>query len=51
MVSWLVTTPTISGHEEPANAASPQVFDYDWGLQDDFMGLATIDLTTLDLDK
>ncbi|XP_066982957.1 multiple C2 and transmembrane domain-containing protein isoform X18 [Macrobrachium rosenbergii] len=28
-----------------------KVFDYDWGLQDDFMGLASIDLTTLDLDK
>lgn len=27
------------------------MFDYDWGLQDDFMGLANIDLTTLELEK
>lgn len=26
-----------------------QVFDYDWGLQDDFMGAAQLDLTQLDL--
>lgn len=29
----------------------PQVFDYDWGLQDDFMGSAKIDLTQLELGK
>ncbi|MPC21901.1 Multiple C2 and transmembrane domain-containing protein 1 [Portunus trituberculatus] len=46
-----MVTPTFPGCEEPPNATSLQVFDYDWGLQDDFMGLATIDLTTLDLDK
>lgn len=28
-----------------------QVFDYDWGLQDDFMGSAKIDLTQLELGK
>ncbi|KAI5710196.1 hypothetical protein M8J75_006559 [Diaphorina citri] len=28
-----------------------QVFDYDWGLQDDFMGSASIDLTTLELGR
>lgn len=28
-----------------------QVFDYDWGLQDDFMGSVYIDLTKLDLGK
>lgn len=28
-----------------------QVFDYDWGLQDDFMGAAQIDLTLLELGK
>lgn len=26
-----------------------QVFDYDWGLQDDFMGAAQLDLTQFDL--
>lgn len=26
-----------------------QVFDYDWGLQDDFMGAALLELTQLDL--
>lgn len=30
---------------------SLQVFDYDWGLQDDFMGSAKIDLTQLELGK
>ncbi|XP_045134020.1 multiple C2 and transmembrane domain-containing protein-like isoform X3 [Portunus trituberculatus] len=39
------------GIEDPFEPVSVKVFDYDWGLQDDFMGLATIDLTTLDLDK
>jgi hypothetical protein len=28
-----------------------QVFDYDWGLQDDFMGSAYLDLTKLELGK
>ena len=28
-----------------------QVFDYDWGLQDDFMGSAVLDLTRLDLGR
>jgi hypothetical protein len=28
-----------------------QVFDYDWGLQDDFMGCAYLDLTKLELGK
>lgn len=28
-----------------------QVFDYDWGLQDDFMGSAKIDLTHLELGR
>ncbi|XP_050731205.1 uncharacterized protein LOC127005898 isoform X9 [Eriocheir sinensis] len=37
--------------EDPFEPVTVKVFDYDWGLQDDFMGLATIDLTTLDLDK
>lgn len=26
-----------------------QVFDYDWGLQDDFMGAAQLELVQLDL--
>lgn len=28
-----------------------QVFDYDWGLQDDFMGSAKIDLRTIELSR
>lgn len=28
-----------------------QVFDYDWGLQDDFMGAAQFDLAQLDLGQ
>jgi hypothetical protein len=28
-----------------------QVFDYDWGLQDDFMGSAYLDLTKFELGK
>lgn len=28
-----------------------QVFDYDWGLQDDFMGSAKLCLTTLELNR
>ncbi|XP_042872234.1 multiple C2 and transmembrane domain-containing protein-like isoform X5 [Penaeus japonicus] len=39
------------GIEDPFEPVSVKVFDYDWGLQDDFMGLAHIDLTTLELDK
>lgn len=39
------------GIEDPFEPVSVKVFDYDWGLQDDFMGLAVIDLTTLELDK
>ncbi|XP_049818190.1 multiple C2 and transmembrane domain-containing protein-like isoform X3 [Aethina tumida] len=35
--------------EDPFLPISIKVFDYDWGLQDDFMGSATLDLTTLDL--
>lgn len=31
--------------------ARKQVFDYDWGLQDDFMGSATLDLTQLELGR
>ncbi|XP_069947507.1 multiple C2 and transmembrane domain-containing protein isoform X2 [Cherax quadricarinatus] len=37
--------------EDPFEPVMVKVFDYDWGLQDDFMGLASIDLTTLELDK
>lgn len=29
----------------------PKVFDYDWGLQDDFLGAATFDLNQLELNK
>lgn len=28
-----------------------QVFDYDWGLQDDFMGSCYLDLTALELGR
>lgn len=28
-----------------------QVFDYDWGLQDDFMGSCHLDLTALELGR
>ncbi|KAJ8678421.1 hypothetical protein QAD02_014208 [Eretmocerus hayati] len=28
-----------------------RVFDYDWGLQDDFMGAAMLDLTKFDLGR
>jgi hypothetical protein len=27
------------------------VFDYDWGVQDDFLGAATFDLNQLELNK
>ncbi|XP_069158237.1 multiple C2 and transmembrane domain-containing protein isoform X3 [Procambarus clarkii] len=37
--------------EDPFEPVMVKVFDYDWGLQDDFMGLASIDLSTLELDK
>ncbi|KAG7170820.1 Multiple C2 and transmembrane domain-containing protein-like 2 [Homarus americanus] len=37
--------------EDPFEPVVVKVFDYDWGLQDDFMGLASIDLATLELDK
>jgi hypothetical protein len=28
-----------------------QVFDYDWGLQDDFMGSCQLDITALELGR
>ncbi|CAG9813194.1 unnamed protein product [Phaedon cochleariae] len=37
--------------EDPFIPISIKVFDYDWGLQDDFMGSATLDLTSLDLSR
>ncbi|XP_039954428.1 multiple C2 and transmembrane domain-containing protein isoform X1 [Bactrocera tryoni] len=37
--------------EDPFLPINVKVFDYDWGLQDDFMGSAQIDLTTLELGK
>ncbi|XP_066262385.1 multiple C2 and transmembrane domain-containing protein isoform X3 [Euwallacea similis] len=37
--------------EDPFLPISIKVFDYDWGLQDDFMGSAFLDLTTLDLGR
>uniref|UniRef100_A0A6P7FUY8 Multiple C2 and transmembrane domain-containing protein-like n=1 Tax=Diabrotica virgifera virgifera TaxID=50390 RepID=A0A6P7FUY8_DIAVI len=37
--------------EDPFVPIGIKVFDYDWGLQDDFMGSATLDLTTLELAK
>ncbi|XP_076054770.1 multiple C2 domain and transmembrane region protein isoform X2 [Oratosquilla oratoria] len=37
--------------EDPFEPVHIKVFDYDWGLQDDFMGMASIDLTTLELDR
>ncbi|XP_074027374.1 multiple C2 domain and transmembrane region protein isoform X2 [Leptinotarsa decemlineata] len=37
--------------EDPFVPISIKVFDYDWGLQDDFMGSATLDLATLDLSR
>ncbi|XP_044263295.1 multiple C2 and transmembrane domain-containing protein isoform X2 [Tribolium madens] len=37
--------------EDPFIPIQIKVFDYDWGLQDDFMGSATLDLTTLDLGR
>lgn len=35
--------------EDPFQPITIKVFDYDWGLQDDFMGSAKLSLTTLDL--
>ncbi|KAG7189850.1 hypothetical protein KM043_017503 [Ampulex compressa] len=35
--------------EDPFQALTIKVFDYDWGLQDDFMGAAQLDLTQLEL--
>uniref|UniRef100_A0A1A9WYX3 C2 domain-containing protein n=1 Tax=Glossina brevipalpis TaxID=37001 RepID=A0A1A9WYX3_9MUSC len=37
--------------EDPFEPIIVKVFDYDWGLQDDFMGSAKIDLTQLELGK
>ncbi len=31
--------------------ACSKVFDYDWGLQDDFMGSAKLDLRTIELNR
>ncbi|XP_020710174.2 multiple C2 and transmembrane domain-containing protein isoform X3 [Athalia rosae] len=35
--------------EDPFKPLTIKVFDYDWGLQDDFMGSALLDLTQLEL--
>lgn len=37
--------------EDPFQGISIKVFDYDWGLQDDFMGSAQLELTALDLNQ
>lgn len=37
--------------EDPFLVIQIKVFDYDWGLQDDFMGAARLDMTTLDLGR
>lgn len=37
--------------EDPFQSLTFKVFDYDWGLQDDFMGVAQLDLTQLDLGQ
>ncbi|XP_034940363.1 multiple C2 and transmembrane domain-containing protein isoform X2 [Chelonus insularis] len=37
--------------EDPFEPLNIKVFDYDWGLQDDFMGAALLDLTQLDLGQ
>lgn len=37
--------------EDPFQSIQIKVFDYDWGLQDDFMGSALLDLTTLELSR
>ncbi|XP_055687103.1 multiple C2 and transmembrane domain-containing protein isoform X2 [Lutzomyia longipalpis] len=35
--------------EDPFQPINIKVFDYDWGLQDDFMGSAQLNLTTVEL--
>ncbi|XP_055315199.1 multiple C2 and transmembrane domain-containing protein isoform X2 [Sitodiplosis mosellana] len=37
--------------EDPFQSIQIKVFDYDWGLQDDFIGSALLDLTTLELSR
>ncbi|XP_014281344.1 multiple C2 and transmembrane domain-containing protein isoform X3 [Halyomorpha halys] len=37
--------------EDPFQPVHIKVFDYDWGLQDDFMGSAYLDLTGFELGK
>ncbi|XP_049881228.1 multiple C2 and transmembrane domain-containing protein isoform X3 [Pectinophora gossypiella] len=37
--------------EDPFQPVQIKVFDYDWGLQDDFMGSCLLDLTALELGR
>lgn len=37
--------------EDPFQSIQIKVFDYDWGLQDDFIGSALLDLTVLELSR
>ncbi|KAL0810995.1 hypothetical protein ABMA28_010286 [Loxostege sticticalis] len=37
--------------EDPFQPVQLKVFDYDWGLQDDFMGSCALDLTALELGR
>ncbi|XP_058054608.1 multiple C2 and transmembrane domain-containing protein, partial [Anopheles bellator] len=37
--------------EDPFQPIVIKVFDYDWGLQDDFMGSAKLNLTSLELNR
>lgn len=37
--------------EDPFQQINIKVFDYDWGLQDDYIGSAQLDLTTLELSR
>ncbi|XP_058461918.1 multiple C2 and transmembrane domain-containing protein isoform X2 [Malaya genurostris] len=37
--------------EDPFQPINIKVFDYDWGLQDDFMGSAKLQLTALELNR
>ncbi|XP_063988122.1 multiple C2 and transmembrane domain-containing protein isoform X1 [Diachasmimorpha longicaudata] len=37
--------------EDPFQPLNIKVFDYDWGLQDDFMGAAPLELTQLELGQ
>ncbi|XP_061384796.1 multiple C2 and transmembrane domain-containing protein isoform X4 [Danaus plexippus] len=37
--------------EDPFLPVQLKVFDYDWGLQDDFMGVCHLDLTALELGR